>query len=349
MTEHDSPSKPVNTASVAYLRALLDYTQARDLPVERLLSGQLIELQDKDARLTEAACAGLFDRAATLLADDALGLHVGETIRPGHYGVLGYLAMNCATLGEALARLNRYQALVLDIGPMQVSSVTDALRLSWNPDSVQPYRQLAEFNLCGLVTFARWISGRDDRPRRIEFNYPAPADQAEHERVFGCELLFERPCYAITLPVEWLSRPLAQPDPAMRTLMLRLAEKQMLGLARSDDPLARARGLIAQQLSEGDLTLAQLARQLDMNPRTLQRRLKDEGLGYTQLVDSVRHQLAERYLADPELDLNDLAYLLGFSEQSAFQRAFKRWKGQSPGAWRRQHGKSAAHGLSEGG
>src|SRR5688572_29691535 len=107
MTQSDSPQSVtkarVNTASVAYIRALFDYTQAHDLPAEKLLDGLSLDLDDRDARLTEAACAGLFDRVAELLHDDALGLHVGETIRPGHYGVLGYVAMNCGTLGEALS------------------------------------------------------------------------------------------------------------------------------------------------------------------------------------------------------------------------------------------------------
>lgn len=336
MTQSDSPKAQVNTASVAYLKALFDYTQAHDLPADKLLAGHALALDDRDARLTEAECAGLFDRAAELLHDEALGLHVGETIRPGHYGVLGYVAMNCATLGEALSRLNRYQALVLDIGPMGMQMQSGEVRLSWNPDSERPFRQLAEFNLAGLVTFARWISGRADTPCRLEFNYAAPTSISEHRRIFGCELVFDQPHYAIVFPDDWLRQPLIQPDPAMRELMLRLADKQMLGLSRGDEVLAKARALIAKQLSEGELTLEQLAAQLDMSARTLQRKLKDEGLGYSQLLDSVRQALAERYLADPHLDLNDLAFLLGFSEQSAFQRAFKRWKGQAPGAYRRQ-------------
>jgi AraC-like DNA-binding protein len=326
----------MNTASVAYLRALFDHVQARGLPAETLLAGHRLDLDERDARLPESECAALFDRAAELLDDTALGLHVGESIRPGHYGVLGYMAMNCGTLGEALSRLQRYQALVLDIGPMQVQMKADELRLSWNPDAERPFRQLAEFNLAGLVTFARWISGRADAPRRIEFNYPAATNLDEHRRIFRCELVFDMPCYAITLPQAWLQRPLIQPDPAMRELMLRLAEKQMLGLARGDAPLSKARALVARHLSEGELSLEQLAAQLDMSVRTLQRKLKDEGIGYTQLVDSVRQELADRYLADQGLDLNDLAFLLGFSEQSAFQRAFKRWKGESPGAWRKR-------------
>jgi AraC-like DNA-binding protein len=329
----------VNTASVAYLRALFDYVQARGLAPETLLDNQALDLDDRDARLPEAACAGYFDRAADRLGDPALGLHVGESIRPGHYGVLGYVAMNCATLGEALSRLNRYQALVLDIGPMGVQMKADELLLSWNPDTERPFRQLAEFNLAGLVTFARWISGRADAPRRLELNYPAPCELGEHRRIFGCELRFDQPRYAIVLPQAWLQQPLIQPDPVMRQLMVSLAEKQMLGLSRGEDVLAQARNLIARRLSEGELTLDLLAGQLGMRPRTLQRKLQDAGLSFTQLQDNVRRELAERYLADPGLDLNDLAFLLGFSEQSAFQRAFKRWSGESPGAWRRRQKK----------
>jgi AraC-like DNA-binding protein len=341
------PQARVNTASVAYLKALFDYAQAHDLSMERLLESALPELQDKDARLSESACAALFDRAAQALSDEALGLHVGETIRPGHYGVLGYVAMNCGTLGEALSRLNRYQALVLDIGPMQIQAGSDEVALSWSPDSERPFRQLAEFNLAGLVTFARWISGRAAVPRRIEFNYPAPADLSEHRRIFDCTLVFDCPHYAIVLPQDWLRQPLVQPDAQMRELMLRLADRQMMGLARGTDALAKARALIARRLSEGELALEQVAAGLGMSARTLQRKLKEAGLGYTQLVDNVRRELAEQYLSDASLDLNDLAFLLGFSEQSAFQRAFKRWKGESPGAWRRHLQQAADKGADQ--
>jgi AraC-like DNA-binding protein len=90
------------------------------------------------------------------------------------------------------------------------------------------------------------------------------------------------------------------------------------------------------------MDLAQLARRLGMSPRTLQRKLKEANLSYTRLLDSVRREMAERYMADERLDLNDLAFLLGFSEQSAFQRAFRRWMGQSPGAWRRTRASGSA-------
>lgn len=322
-----------NSASLAYLRGLLDYVQGRSLRPEQLLDGRQINLEDRDARLPESECADLFDRAAVLLNDDAIGLHAGEQIRPGHYGALGYVAMNCATLGEALAGLRRYHALVLDIGPMEQTMESGQLILSWNPDSERPYRQLAEYNLAGLVTFARWISGRRNNPLRIDFTYAAPRDLTEHERVLGCPIRFSQDRYRLVMSVEWLAQPLIQPDASMRTMMEQLAERQMQTLTRGD-AISDARSAIARRLGEGDVELNAIAQQLNLSARTLQRKLQDANLSFTQVVDDVRKELAERYLADAKLDLVDIAFLLGYSEQSAFTRAYKRWTGRAPAAAR---------------
>ncbi|MES2490781.1 MAG: AraC family transcriptional regulator [Pseudomonadota bacterium] len=322
-----------NSASLAYLRGLLDYVQARGLTTDQLLNGKQIKLDDRDARLPESECAALFDRAATLLNDDAIGLHAGEQIRPGHYGALGYVAMNCATLGEALAGLRRYHALVLDIGPMEQTMENGQLCLSWNPDVKHPYRQMAEYNLAGLVTFSRWISGRRNNPLRIDFTYAAPANLTEHERVLGCPIRFSQDRYRLVMAVEWLAQPLIQPDAAMRTMMEQLAERQMQSLTRGD-AITDARAAIARHLGEGDVELSAIAKQLNLSSRTLQRKLQDANVSFTQLVDDVRRELAERYLADAALDLVDIAFLLGYSEQSAFTRAYKRWTGRAPAASR---------------
>ena len=321
-----------NTASLAYLRGLLDYVQARGLKPEQLLQGQRLNFDDRDARLPESACAALFDRAAELLGDDALGLHAGEQIRPGHYGALGYVAMNCTTLGEALTGLRRYHALVLDIGPMEETLRNSELCLAWNPGT-QQYRQLAEYNLTGLVSFSRWISGRQSSPRRIDFTYPAPAKLDELRRVFGCPLRFGQDRYRLVMALDWLAQPLIQPDAAMRTMMEQLAERQMQTLTRGD-AIADARAVIARRLGEGDVELGAVAAKLNLSPRTLQRKLQDADLNFSQLVDEVRRGLAERYLADATLDLVDIAFLLGYSEQSAFTRAYKRWTGRAPAAMR---------------
>ncbi|WP_394841093.1 AraC family transcriptional regulator [Pendulispora brunnea] len=332
MTEHAK----TNTASVAYLRALFDYVgeEAR----EALLAGvRGVDLDDRDARLSETVCAALFDKAAALLGDDAIGLRAGERIRPGHYGVLGYVVMNCATLGDALAQLQRYQALVIDIGPPEFSRAGGELTVIWDPRLERPLRQLAEFNLSAMLAFARWISGRDEAPLRVDFTFQAPAQLEEHRRIFRCALRFEEPVYRIVLPSRWLDAPLIRPDPEVRAAMLGLAEKQLLSqVGRKASDLDAIRDLVAKNLSAGDAALAKIAGDLGLSARTLQRKLHERGQSFSAIVDEVRRELATRHLNDDALDLNDLAFLLGFSEQSAFQRAFKRWTGEAPGSYRKR-------------
>lgn len=132
------------------------------------------------------------------------------------------------------------------------------------------------------------------------------------------------------VPKSWQGLGLIQPDPAMRQLMDRLAQQQLLTLTRTDDPLVRARRLIAQRLGDGELELSHVASALHVSPRTFQRKLQEHGESFTQLVDGVRKEMAERYLEDASLSLTDIAFLLGYSEQSAFARAYKRWTGHAP-------------------
>jgi AraC-like DNA-binding protein len=334
MTNHAN----TNTVSMTYLQALFEYTRSHGLSNDVLLDGVALNLQDNDLRCSELDAAALFDRAALLLNDDALGLHVGEHIRPVHYGVLGYVIMNCATLGDTIDYVRRYQALVIDPGTLDVSVEPQGAVMAWPPDDEDPLRQLAEFNFAAMVCFIRWVSGYAGNPLRIDFNYPAPANLDEHRRLFGCKLCFDQPYFRLVLPLDWLSRPLIEPNGMVHAAMLRLAENQLLALPRGADLLLRARSSIARCLSLGDVELAKVAQELGVGSRTLQRALQDDGRNFSGLVDQVRRELAERNLSDASLSSVDLAFLLGFSDQSAFQRAFKRWTGSTPGEYRRQQG-----------
>lgn len=333
MTERAIP----NSVSMAYLQALFDHTRSHGLADELLLGGTPLNLQDSEGRCSEIFAAQLFERAATLLGDETLGLHVGKNIRPGHYGVLGYVIMNCATLGETFNFLLRYQALVIELkGGFTILADGDSIILSFPPDEDWPMRQLAEFNLAACISFMRWVTGYEGSPLRIGFNYPAPSELEEYRHVFNCELCFDQPCYLLVLPLAWLAMPLIRPDTNMRSAMLRLAEKQLLALPRGDDVFSRARCVIARSLSEGVVDLDGVANQLAISTRTLQRALQANGSSFSVLIDDVRQELAKQYLTDSTLTAVDAAFLLGFSEQSAFQRAFKRWTGLTPGDYRRQ-------------
>lgn len=337
MTEHASK---LPTVAVRYLSALPDYLRRRGSDPAMVPGLAALLALDADARVNEREAAAWFQAAADQNGDDALGLHVGEQIRPGHYGALGFAAMSCTTLGEAMVCQQRYQALILDIAPAAISDDGERLTLSWKPDSDASYRQLAECNFAGMLCFMRWLTGRPLQPLRVDLTYPAPADTREHARILGAELRFAQDAYRIVIAREWLNLPLIQPDPAMRAQMQHRAEQQLAALSPPHEPgedlMARARQLIAAKLSYAPVDLAWVAAQLPTSPRTLQRQLQARGASFSQLVDAVRADLAERYLADASLDLTDIAFLLGYSEHSAFTRAYRRWTGHAPITARRQ-------------
>jgi AraC-like DNA-binding protein len=189
------------------------------------------------------------------------------------------------------------------------------------------------------VVFVRWLTGPDDGLVRVELPYPSPAEpasRAEHDRLFRCEVVYGAPHLVYWRDIAVVNRPLPQDDPMLRRQMEERAER--LAAARDADHaiIRDVRAVVARGLSEGLPDLDGTAKLLELSPRVLARRLADHGTSYSKIVDDARHQLSLGYIQDPSLSLLDIAYLLGFSEQSAFQRAFKRWTGLSPGEYRRK-------------
>lgn len=337
MTEDDIPDAPRvgHTASVslAYVRGLVDYLTAHHIALPPTVSAWAT--LPRDARITMTEYAEALDRAATLGNDINLGLHVGESIRLLHYGVLGYVALSSETLGQALQHYRRYQALAAEIG-QRIETHDERIRISWTPGGGPPHRHAAEANLAAWIGFARWIVDQPLPLIEVEFRHAKPADTSEHLRIFGCQPRFDRPRHALTLDVELLQQPLPQADQEMRVLMERHASKRLTRLNQGETLIERLRSFIQQQLASENIRLENAAAALNLGARALQRRLADEGHSFRELVDSVRREQAARYLDDPDIDLCEVALLLGFSEQSAFQRAFRRWYGDTPHALRQR-------------
>jgi AraC-like DNA-binding protein len=185
------------------------------------------------------------------------------------------------------------------------------------------------------VTFVRWLTGPDDGLVRVELPYPEPPSRAEHDRIFGCELVFGAARVRYWRDTAVVDRTLVQGDPALRRQMEERAEHLAAAQTAVDELIRDVRNLVAVRLPEGLPDLEQAAAALGTTSRALTRRLADHGTTFSKIVDDTRHQLALGYMKDPALSLLDIAYLLGFSEQSAFQRAFKRWTSLAPGEYRR--------------
>jgi len=205
----------------------------------------------------------------------------------------------------------------------------------WQPLLAQQQRQLSEETLAGWVSFGRWISGLDIAPTEVRFQHSAPADTSEHARIFRCPVQFDQPDNALVFPRRLLAAPLSQADAQVRGMLDAYADRLLAELNQGHGVLDRARLELARQLPEQGPDLEAIAAALALTPRTLQRRLREGGLSFSQLVDETRQQLALHYLRDPALELAEIAFLVGFSEAGSLARAFRRWTGTSPGEYRR--------------
>jgi len=340
----DKPAILAGTVSVAYLQGLVEYLQRQGIAPEALLAHAQLGpevLGQRDQCIAASAYLALLSEGVRLSGDPFLGLHLGESVRPGYYGVLGYLIMSCATLADALHRQARYASLVGNLG--QVVLDDEPARLDgealvahrWQPLLAQQQRQLSEETLAGWVSFGRWISGLDIAPTEVRFQHSAPADTSEHARIFRCPVLFDQPDNALVFPRRLLAAPLSQADAQVRGMLDAYADRLLAELNQGHGVLDRARLELARQLPEQGADLEAIAAALALTSRTLQRRLRESGLSFSQLVDETRQQLVLHYLRDPALELAEIAFLVGFSEAGSLARAFRRWTGTSPGEYRR--------------
>ncbi|BAN51218.1 AraC family transcriptional regulator [Metapseudomonas resinovorans] len=341
----DNAASFAGSVSVAYLQGLVEHVGQAGVSAAELLGHVQLTpatLAQRDARIAARAYLELLGQAERLSGDPRLGLHLGEAVRPGYYGVLGYLLMSCATLADALHRQARYAALVGDLGRVRLADEPSCEGLepqvahSWEPLLPQQRALLAEETLAGWVTFGRWITGLDIPPTEVRFQHPEPADTSEHRRIFRCPVLFGQADNALVFPRRLLATPLGQADAEVRRLFDGYAERLLGELRKGSSVLDRARELLAAQLSAEGPDLERLAAALALSPRTLQRRLREAGLSFSALVDETRQQLVLHYLRDPNLELADIAFLVGFSEPGSLGRAFRRWTGQHLGEYRRQ-------------
>ncbi len=322
----------------------MDHLERRGVAPQRLLAGVQLEpsiLDQREARIAASVYVDLLELGLALSGDADLGLHLGEAVRPGHFGVLGYLLMSCATLGDALHRQARYAELVGSLGRVELADEPPRagheplVRHSWEPLLPRQQRQLAEETLACWLRFGHWISGLEQAPVEVRFRHPAPADTTEHRRIFRCPVLFGQADNALVFPRRLLALPLGQADSQIQRTLDAYAGRLLESIRRGEGVLERARQCLAERLPEQAVDLEALAGELALSPRTLQRRLRDSGLSFSRLVDETRQQLVLHHLRDPALELADVASLVGFSETGSLARAFRRWTGQSLGQYRR--------------
>ena len=294
-------------------------------------------LLDADNRIPFAQLVDLYEKAAALTGDNNFGLHVGETVDVKVFDVVGYSALNSPTLGDAFARVARYHSIWTDGATftLETAGETSAIVYRYLDDTISQHRQDSEMTLATVAVLCRNIASSDFNPTAIEFQHNAPTDTTEHQRLFRCAIKFGAPLNKLYFATGNLALPIAKADAGLCALLDRHAQELLAKFPPRDTLVERVRSIIATEFRGGDPSLEQVADQLGLTPRTLQRKLQDLGTSHNELLEQMRRQLAIRYLREREMAICEVAYLLGFSESSSFHRAFKRWTGVTPKEFRK--------------
>ena len=265
-----------------------------------------------------------------------LGLRIAEGISARHFGVVGYAALACNNLAEALQRMERYHASVYDANPARVEVHPDGVVVEWGVERGRPGALVDETAIASLVQLARDMTGHYWPMRKVSFVNPPPADVQPYRDFFGCEVAFNAPTTRLEFDTTCLALPMRKADPALAQLLDQQAEQVLRQVSQVPAIVDAWRRTLVPLIREGKTSLAALAEAHHTSPRTLQRRLSEQGMSFQQLLDDTRRHLAEAHLKDARLDLAEIALLLGYSEQSAFTRAFRAWTGLPPAQWRKQ-------------
>jgi AraC-like DNA-binding protein len=281
-----------------------------------------------------SACVGLLADGVRATGDDNLGLHVAEQAELGSFDVHFYAMVSSPTLGAAFERVCRYQRLIHETSQVLLEKSGDRALLSHRlPGGMAAPRQTAELLLAAWVRAGRVATRTRWSPAEVRFAHKAPRDSRDHERFFGAPLRFATGENALVLPAALLDMPCRRTDPSLLSLLDRYAADR-LSVPQAATFADRARAALSEELQAGNVTAQSVAARLGVSIRTLHRSLAAEGTSYGRLIDQLRLDIAERHLIDDRMSVAEVAFLVGFSEISAFHRAFKRWTGRTPVTFR---------------
>jgi AraC-like DNA-binding protein len=315
------------TVVAAWTKVIVDYAAARGVDVSR----PDVDLSQRDLRVPVHLDEAIWQAADRALGDDDLGIHLAESgVSAASFGVVGYLVRASTTVGEALARAQQFHRLVKDRGRLELVATPSTVTVIDAPeaDRTQWPRAIAELSIANYVHLARAWTGRPFVPREVRFQHARPRDTRELERFFGCKLLFGQRDNALVVSRDAIATPFTTSEPELGGYLEATAATRLAQLP-APSLLDEVRAAIGDELRCGEVDIERVARRVGITPRSLQRRLRDEGTSYREQVDAIRHHRALD-LIRRGVPLGAIAEHLGFSEARAFRRAFRRWTGLVP-------------------
>ena len=321
-----STGTALNTAT----KALLEVCWRRGVHTDDLLATAKINpllFERHNIRIPVDKKCVIWEEARKRVGDDNLGLSAAQVVPFGGYGVLDYLLFASSTFSEILNRTSRFYRLINSNVEfrlqMHKSSVSAELH-NTNSASQQGLCFSSEFSFATLLLRLSLAYGKQFKPETVCFTHFAPPDTSLHRKLFRSPIQFGQAVNRIVFSRDLLNAPLPQSDPELAETLEHYAQHLLKGLPAEDDIVEGVREVLRSRLSNGNVSLEATAKALAMSSRDLQRKLNGQGTSYRILLDRLRYELASYYAAQ-QVEVTEIAHRLGFTETSAFYRAFKRW------------------------
>ena len=325
----------MRTVASTYLKTVFEACVQQGCPADKLAEylpdGQSVF----ENPLLRVPCEVLIDllwQAEKMLGTTGIGLKVGQTFRPKTFLDFGYGLMSCPTLREALVFNRTYQAVNQKLGKARLEVDGDIASIQWHSSDEAEYaRPSTEMVLTGYIGVGKWITlthGEEILAMRFRHRRPAHADFVEH--ILECPVYYDEPLDQLQFDARLADAPMPGANPQLVEHLSRRLDKVLESIDRPDSISLATYRMIERSLADGGATIPLIARQMGMSDRTLRRRLAGEGETFRDLLAKVRRDVCEIYLNEPDRTMSEIAQLLGYSEHSAFIRAFRGWFGVTP-------------------
>ena len=295
------------------------------------------QVYDDTIRLEVSKQIKILELVSEELQDGLLGFHLARSFDLREIGLIYYVIASSERLAEALLNAKRYCSIVNE--GFRILMRQDDRKLSITLDYVnierQSDRHQIEFWLVTMVRICRKVTDTRLAPRHLRIRHRRNEMPAEFKNFFGCDVEFGADRDEIVLPASVASLPIVGRDNYLNDLLRQYAEAALANRPKERATLRSAvEGVLPQLLPHAKGSTSNVAKQLGVSTRTLSRKLQEEGVAFTTILDETRAALAKSYLAERELPVSQIAWLLGYSEVSSFTHAFKRWTGRTPQQFR---------------
>jgi AraC-like DNA-binding protein len=308
-----------------------------DIPALLIRSGILEDvLHEPLARVSAQQYTRLIQNIWQEMDDEYMGL--GQRTNPvGSFSMMCHAVIHCPNLEKALKRAFRFYGLFTELAELKLVVDDEYATITVDESKLaDPDNFLIESIIVIWHRFGSWLIGRRIHLQDVYFRFPKPVHHNPYPTLFNCNVEFDSSFTGMRFPVKFLSEQISQNETSLNAFIKQSPANLLAKPEEGNSLVARIRSIIGDDLSKDLPNFDAIANALHTSPQTLRRRLKEEGVTYQELKDQMRRDTALFYLERGDLSIQAVAEKLGFSESSTFHRAFKKWTGMTPGAYR-QH------------